>query len=550
MSQKGGLPALPGSKKVYFLISIAAIIEALFIISQATFLARSITSLFAEKHISDVFPNILLFLGSFYMRHLFSFIQKMSAEKFVEQTGKLLRKQLVSTYFTKGYSFVQTRGTGRLVTLAMEGIDQIKTYIELAIPKMIRSFILPALLAIYIFTIDKTSAIIVIVAIPIIVLFMILLGLAAQNVADKQYQTFRILANHFTDSLKGLETLTYLGRSVEHGKQIEKVSENYRKATNKTLRFAFLSTFALDFFTSLAIAFVAVGLGFRLIDGVLTLHPALTILLLAPEYFSPIQQVGKDYHATLDGQLALDEIKQIISMNDQKQTIQQRQIPWKQNSSIKLQNITVMREQTKLLRNISFSWHGPGMIGIVGASGAGKSTLIQLLAGLIDPTNGTITINDDSYNTLRRKDWLEQVAYIPQHPYIFPTSLANNIRFYEPGATDKQVEQVIQQIGLTSFVDELPQGIHEQIGEGGRSLSGGQEQRIALARALLSKRPILILDEPTAHLDIETEYELKQIMLKIFQHKLIFFATHRMHWINEMDHLLILDHGKIIKEKN
>src|SRR5699024_10276874 len=164
------------------------------------------------------------------------------------------------------------------------------------------------IIVIYVATVDLASAVVLIVTVPIIVIFMILLGLAAEKMAEKQYETYRRLSNHFVDTLKGLETLLYLGKSKAHARHVEVVSDDYRKATMRTLHVAFLSSFALDFFTSLSIAFVAVGLGFRLIDGAILLFPALTILLLAPEYFSPIKQVGKDYHATLDGQLAMAEI--------------------------------------------------------------------------------------------------------------------------------------------------------------------------------------------------------------------------------------------------
>lgn len=551
MNMSKGLPAFPGSKLTYITLSFFTILEGFSIIAQAIFIARAVTFLFHGSELKEVTLSICLFLLSFLLRYFFFFLQQFLAQRFAEKIGKNLRKDLLSSYFKQGQQFVQIHGTGKLVTLALEGIDQVKTYIELAIPKVLRSVIIPLLIVIYIFTIDKTSAFIVIGAIPIIIIFMILLGLAAQKMADRQYETYRILSNHFIDSLKGIETLSYLGRSKDHGKRISSVSQDYRKATNRTLRYAFLSSFALDFFTSLSIAFVAVGLGFRLIDGVLPLLPALTILILAPEYFLPIRQVGQDYHATLDGQVALREIENII---ETKPSLQPKPIknPFTKADpiSLTLHQIDVQREDTTILKNLSFSWSGEGFIGIVGPSGAGKSTFIHLLAGLLHPNENDqqITINGETTNTLKQDQWLEKIAYIPQHPYIFPTTLANNIRFYEPDATDETVHKLVDKIGLSSFVAELPKGIHEKIGEGGRSLSGGQEQRIALARALLSKRPVLLLDEPTAHLDIETEYELKKEMKELFKGKMVFFATHRVHWMKDMDYLLVLKNGEIIEQ--
>lgn len=549
MERKKGLPSYPGSKLTYATLGIIIFIESLAIIAQAIFLARSITFLFEGAFVTDITSDIVLFLLAFLLRQSLAMAHRLVAERFAERMGKELRAELISSYFKNGRQFVNLYGTGRLVTLAVEGIDNMKEYIKIAIPRMIRTGIVPALIVLYVFTLDIASAVILIVTVPIIVVFMILLGLAAQKMADKQYESYKVLSNHFIDSLKGLETLKYLGQSVAHEIKIGRVSREYRKATLRTLRVAFLSSFALDFFTSLSIAFVAVGLGFRLIEGGMLLLPALTILILAPEYFLPLRQVGKDYHATLDGQIALDEIEKVIQMDKTIKTLPNESISnWNDVSQIELSDVMIDYEQGAVIRDISFKWEGLGMIGVVGESGAGKSTLINVLAGFIVPKKGSITINGKEISSLNQGDWLKQIAYIPQHPYIFPTSLANNIRFYEPEATDAQVNKVVAEIGLSSFVDDLPNGIDEKIGEGGRTLSGGQEQRIAMARALLSNKPILLLDEPTAHLDIETEYEIKQIMLKVFKHKLVFFATHRTHWMKDMNYLLVLDEGQLVEQ--
>lgn len=549
MKRKKGLPSYPGSRLTYASLGIIIFFESLAIIAQAIFLARSITFLFEGSFITDITKELVLFLLAFLIRQALAMAHRLIAERFSERMGKELRAELIKAYFRNGRQFVSLYGTGRLVTLAIEGIDNMKEYIKIAIPRMIRMGIVPILIVLYVFTLDLASAIILIVTVPIIVIFMILLGLAAQKMADKQYESYKVLSNHFIDSLKGLETLKYLGQSVMHEIKIGHVSREYRKATLRTLRVAFLSSFALDFFTSLSIAFVAVGLGFRLIDGAMVLLPALTILILAPEYFLPLRQVGKDYHATLDGQIALEEIEKVIHMEQVIKTQPIKSLAnWQQISQFELNDVTIDYKQGSVLSDISFKWEGNGMIGIVGESGAGKSTLINLLAGFIAPKQGTILINGESISSLNHEDWLKQIAYIPQHPYIFPTSLANNIRFYEPEATDEQVKQVIKEIGLSDLVADLPYGINEMIGEGGLTLSGGQEQRIAMARALLSKKPILLLDEPTAHLDIETEYEIKQVMLNVFRNKLVFFATHRTHWMKEMDHLLVLEKGQLVEQ--
>ncbi|AKR09003.1 MULTISPECIES: thiol reductant ABC exporter subunit CydD [Bacillus cereus group] len=550
MKRKRGLPSYPGSRILYVALTIISILEAFSIIAQTIFLARAITFLFHGETVQTILSEIVYFGIAFAARNIVVRTSQILVERFAEKTGSLLRKQLIEAYFTLGPRYVQTVGTGHLVTLSIEGIEKFKTYIELTIPKMIRSSIVPGLIVLYVFTLDIESGIILVVTIPIVIIFMILLGLAAQKMADSQYEIYRVLSNHFVDTLKGLETLKYLGKSEQHEGKIEKVSKRYRKATMRTLRVAFLSSFALDFFTSLSIAFVAVGLGIRLIDGTIILLPALTILILAPEYFLPIKQVGANYHATLDGQIAMEQIEEILQ---QQKGIEKKDlnedIVWNASSSLKLQDIKVNNTESEkaILEGINFTWEGNGAIGVIGESGAGKSTLIDVLAGFLSPSSGKMLVNGLEVDGSTREDWQKNIAYIPQQPYIFPLSLKDNIRFYETKATDEEVERVINEVGLRSLVTSLPNGMHERIGEGGRMLSGGQEQRVAMARALLSKKPIILLDEPTAHLDIQTEFEIKQAMLRLFNGKLVFLATHRLHWMKQMDHILILNKGEMIE---
>ncbi|MCU5371011.1 MULTISPECIES: thiol reductant ABC exporter subunit CydD [Bacillus cereus group] len=550
MKRKRGLPSYPGSRVLYVVLTIISMLEAFSIIAQTVFLARAITFLFQGEAVQSVLNETVYFGITFAVRHLLVRMSQILVERFAEKTGSLLRKQLIEAYFTLGPRYVQTVGTGHLVTLSIEGIEKFKTYIELTIPKMIRSSIVPGLIVLYVFTLDIESGIILVVTIPIVIIFMILLGLAAQKMADSQYETYRVLSNHFVDTLKGLETLKYLGKSEQHEGKIEKVSKRYRKATMRTLRVAFLSSFALDFFTSLSIAFVAVGLGIRLIDGTIVLLPALTILILAPEYFLPIKQVGANYHATLDGQLAMEQIEEILQ---QQKEIGKKEsnvdLIWNSTSSLKLHDVKVNSNESEkaILEGMDFTWKGTSAIGVIGESGAGKSTLIDVLAGFLTPSAGKMIVNGVEIDGSTREEWQKNIAYIPQQPYIFPLSLKDNICFYETNTTDEEVERVMNEVGLRSLVTSLPNGMYERIGEGGRMLSGGQEQRVAMARALLSKKPIILLDEPTAHLDIETEFEIKQAMLRLFEGKLVFLATHRLHWMKQMDHILILNKGKMIE---
>jgi ATP-binding cassette, subfamily C, bacterial CydD len=311
-----------------------------------------------------------------------------------------------------------------------------------------------------------------------------------------------------------------------------------------TLRIAFLSSFALDLFTQLAIAFVAVTLGLRLIDGTLLLEPALMILLLAPEYFLPIREVGNDYHATLDGKDAGDQMLAVIQLAQGKRQGKDAG-KWKQGSELVLRDVTVAYEENQsALTDLSIRIKGNQKVGLIGASGAGKSTFIDLLSGFIDPASGQMELDGKAID-FNADAWQQQTAYIPQHPFIFQGSVKDNVRFYAPEATDEAVEKAIDHAGLRDVINKLPEGSDTLIGEGARSLSGGQAQRVVLARAFLSNRSIVLLDEPTAQLDIETEYELKEVIEELAAYKLLFFASHRLHWMQEMDLIIVMEHGRI-----
>ncbi|WP_050180346.1 thiol reductant ABC exporter subunit CydD [Domibacillus robiginosus] len=526
---KGVVPVLAG-------LTFFTIIQAVLIILQAKWLAGALTRLFNGETPNAVFPMMMLFFGALAGRYFTSFLKQKIVEHYSEKTSTALRRDVLSKLFALGPRYSKQEGTGRLVTLIIEGTNQFRTYLNLFLPKMMNMMILPLAIWLFVLWTDRTSGIVLAITLPVLLVFMVLLGLAARKKADSQWEGYQRLAGHFTDSLRGLETLTFLGRARSHRKQIEHVSEQYRKSTMSTLKVAFLSSFALDFFAMLSVATVAVFLGLGLVDGKMTLLPALTVLILAPEYFLPVRELGTDYHATLNGQEAGRAMQDILDASAYTEAADFSLSSWSDRDELTLSGVSAAS-----LQNISLSIKGRAKVGIIGASGAGKSTLIDVLGGFLGADAGTISVNGQTVSHLQQPAWQNQLTYIPQHPYIFSGTLADNIRFYEPDASDEEVMQAAQKAGLSSL-EEL---MHTAIGEGGRRLSGGQMQRVAAARAYLSNRPVVLLDEPTAHLDIETEAALKETMLPLFDQKLVLLATHRLHWMREMDWIIVMERGQI-----
>ncbi|MBN3524161.1 thiol reductant ABC exporter subunit CydD [Paenibacillus apiarius] len=538
-----------GIKPVLFWLTVLTLVQSISIIFLAKWLAEVISALFAGEPLQEQAGTTMLFLLAFVVRQAAALLQQKVAYRFAEKTGADVRKRLMEKLFQLGPRFSKSEGTGNLVTLVLEGVSQFRTYLELFLPRMISTAITPIMVVAFVFMQDMVAGIILVLTMPILIAFLILVGLAARKQMDRQWESYRILSNHFVDSLRGLETLKFLGRSRAHSGTIDRVSDQYRSATLRTLRVAFLSSFALDFFTMMSVASVAVSLGLRLVEGNMTLVTGLTILILAPEYFLPVRMVGADYHATLNGKEAGKAIDSILAHDAMSATPSDLPpvLTWTEESTLTLSGIQVRHEEEgpSSLEDVTLTVTGMQKIGIIGESGAGKSTLIDVLAGFLPPSAGQFELNGKSVQALTDEAWRKETTYIPQHPYLFSSSLADNVRFYAPEASKEEVEQALSAAGLSELAASLPQGCDEMIGNGGRALSGGQEQRVALARAFLCDRPIVLLDEPTAHLDIETEYELKETMLSLFEHKLVFLATHRMHWMPDMDLIIVLDHGRV-----
>lgn len=593
------LLALPGASRMLALLCVLTVMKAAAIVGQAYLLACAVDLLRAGAAVDQAAWALAGFLVCVLARQAVVFLQDARLEVFAAACVRSLRTKLLGRVFAEGPLFVRSRGTGNVVTLALEGIEQVETYIRLVLPKMAGVLIVPLVILVYTFTLDWVSGLIMLVVFPFIIFYMVLLGKTAKAEADKQHDEFNRLANHFVDTLRGVDTLKLFGRSAAQGESVFAASERLRVATMKTLRTAILSGAVLDLFATFSVAAVAIMLGFRLVDGSISFFPALLVLVLVPEYFKPIREYASDYHASLDGKTALgslvdavgdasallpvkppaaagrgsatrrfavqdpsDHSSAALLQSDCRIDGVQTVAPspsaaeggsWSASSVLRAEGVSFDYADRQALERVSFDVTGFAKVGIVGMSGSGKSTLANLLGGFAEPSTGGFSVALREGTAAAAFDlgmdaWRRQLAYIPQDPYIFHATLRQNIAFYRPDASDSDVTRAVEVMGLEPLVDELPQGLDTPIGEGARALSGGQAQRIALARAFLDpSRRVLLFDEPTAHLDIETELELKERMLPLMEGRLVFFATHRLHWIHNMDLVMVLEGGRLVE---
>lgn len=535
---------LPGVRIMFPILGILAVFQFIAIAGQALFLATAITKLWQGQLFSHTIPWVLGFFACFLSREIINFGRSKALDKLAYQLATKLRGDMLDKFFRLGPVAIANLGSGSAATTVITGIDQVENYIKLVLSKVLNMMIIPMLILIPVYFLDWQSGIVLTLTFPFAIIFMILLGYAAQGRAERQYKTFQYLSNHFLDSLRGISTLKYFGLSKDYSNSIYKTSEDFRKETMGALRIAMLSTFALDFFASLSVAVVALFLGLRLMSGDILLFPALAALILAPEYFLPLRDFASDYHATLNGKNALAAVNEVLSTEENTLSVLTEKVTWSANSQLQLTELGKIYDTGRGISNVNLSVNGFKKIAIVGNSGSGKSTLLSMLAGFLKPTAGEIKLNEQSLTSLTDENYRQSVQFIPQKTYIFAGTFRENLAFYEPDSTDDEIKAAAKLAGLESLIDEI--GLDGQIGASGRIISGGQAQRVALARAFLSHtRNILFLDEPTAHLDIETELEIKANILPLLENKLVFIATHRLHWLSSMDLVIVLNEGQV-----
>lgn len=599
---------LPGIKLLLGVMVALSFLEAVCIIGEAWGLSHALVALWQGAAFEQTLSFLAVFGISFLAVRVVLNVREAYVGKYAYEQARAERSTLFESIFRTGAPAVQAFGTGTTATMALEGVDAFQKYLETVLPNVVKMVVLPLVFAIVIFCADWVSGIIVVLLLPAMIMLMVLIGKTTAEKSQSQHATFKVMSNHFIDSVRGVATLNTFKISKDYARRIFTVSEQFRKATMETLKTATLSGATLDMFATLALAAVAIMLGMRLIDGSLALLPALFVLILVPEYFRPIREFAADFHANLEGKNSLHTIS---AMREATRYVPPAvEVPtWNETSTLFLHEAEKVYDGVSALRPFSGELQGYARVGVIGASGSGKSTLLRLLAGLEDPTisprDGSTTSAQDAaqgataaqgvaqgataaqgvaqgvaqgatapspapfvirnsgdntradrksdtipdremesiaLDSLRQASWQDQIAYIPQDPYIFHATVRDNLAFYNPEASDAQIMDALHTLGLTQLLDELPQGLDTLLGEGGRELSGGQAQRIALARVFLdSKRKILLFDEPTAHLDVETEYELKAPMLALMQGKLVVFATHRLHWLDAFDVVYELD---------
>ncbi|MCX4865826.1 thiol reductant ABC exporter subunit CydD [Streptomyces sp. NBC_00825] len=527
-----------------FLAAVVAlgVVGAALVIAQAMLIAEVVVGGFEDGlTVSGLRTPLILLAAVALGRGLVAWLTELAAYRASAAVKSELRGRLLERAASLGPGWLSGQRTGSLVALATRGVDALDDYFARYLPQLGLAVVVPVAVLARIVTEDWVSAAIIVVTLPLIPLFMILIGWATQSRMDRQWRLLSRLSGHFLDVVAGLPTLKVFGRAKAQAESIRTITSQYRRATLRTLRIAFLSSFALELLATLSVALVAVTIGMRLVHGELDLYTGLVVLILAPEAYLPIRQVGAQYHAAAEGLSAAEEIFAVLETEPRQAGT--ADVP--ASLRLELEGVTVRHEgrTEPSLSEASLVVDEGETVALVGPSGVGKSTLLDVVLGFTAPDEGRVRIGGADLATLAPERWRERIAWVPQRPYLFAGTIAENVRLARPDADDSAVTAALRDAGAHDFVAELPDGARTLIGEDGAGLSAGQRQRLALARAFLADRPLLLLDEPTASLDGETEAGIVEAVRRLAVGRTVLLVVHRPALLSVADRVVTLEPG-------
>jgi thiol reductant ABC exporter CydD subunit len=427
-------------------------------------------------------------------------------------------------------------------------VDALETTFARYLPQVVLAIVVPIAVLVLVASIDLVAAGVMLVTLPLVPVFMWLVGRYTERRARERWQALALLSNHFLDVVRGLPTLRAFNRGQAQVGRIAEVSEEYRRTTMRTLRIAFLSGAVLELAATLGIALVAVVVGVRLVDGRIEFEPALTVLVLAPELYLPLRNLAAQFHASADGaavaerMLDLSEVDAVVPGQAPAPDPALEPIVFERVSfAYPLRDGDVLKEIDLELR--------PGeTVALVGASGAGKSTLVSLLLGFAKPIAGRILVGDVDLADIDPASWRRRIAYVPQRPTLFHGTVADNIRLGDPGADDDAVRRAAELAGAHEFVSALRHGYDTLVGEAERQLSTGERRRLALARAFLRDAPLVLLDEPTADLDPARVALVSTAIERLRPGRTVLLVAHRPEVASQADRVLRLADGRVATE--
>ncbi len=518
------------------------------VIGQAALLARIVAAVVFHHRPLVALTGDFEALGAlFLLRAGLTWAGEIAAFRAAAVVKADLRRRLLDHLFRLGPAYAAGEASADVAATAIEGVEALEPYLARYLPQMALVALVPLAILVAVFPLDWISGLALLVTGPIIPVFMVFVGYRAEAINRRQWRELLVMSAHFLDAVQGIATLKLFGRARDEVALIGRISDDYRRTTMAGLRVAFLTSAVLEFFASLSVALVAVLFGARLLHGYFSFFPAFFVLLLVPEFFSPLRGLATHYHARMSALAAAARIFDILDAKPDRRWGRER--PPAGAVSIVCRDLSVAYGGgPDVLSQIGCVFPAGKTTAIVGRSGAGKSTLAAAILGFVAPRAGAVLIDGATpLDTLDRAAWWRQLAYVPQVPRLFAGTVAENLRLARPGADDRALRDALARARLHDDIENLPDGLATRIGEGGAGLSGGQAQRLALARAFLKDAPILILDEATAHLDLETEAAIAKAISDLARGRTAIVIAHRLQTVRRADHILVLEAGRVVE---
>jgi len=461
---------------------------------------------------------------------------------------------LIEHIIKLGPAFTQNEQSGELSLAAVQGVEELDAYLSQYLPQLVLAAAVPLAILFFVFPMDLLSGLVLLLTAPLIPLFMVLIGKTSEILTHKQWTALSRLSAHFFDTLQNLKMLKLFNQSQYQAKEIRHASDQYRIATMNVLQVTFLSAMVLEMTGTLSTAIVAVEIGLRVLYGHMTFQNALFILVIAPEFYMPLRMLGLRFHAGMSGMAAAKRIFEILSVEPQAKCDDcdvRKVLPHLTLAPFEISmnhiNLTYPGKAEPALIDVNIEIPSNTMTALIGRSGAGKTSLINLLMRFVNPDSGEILCGGTDLRRYPPDEWRQLVSWVPQQPYLFFDTLAANIAMLDAEIDLQRVHRAAEMALLSKWVDTLPRGYETLIGERGARLSGGQAQRLALARAFYHDRPIILLDEPGSNLDADLEDELNQITLDLCRSRTVVMIAHRLSTVKKADQILVLDKGRVVE---
>jgi ATP-binding cassette, subfamily C, bacterial CydD len=536
---------------VGWLIGLAAVL-------QAFLLSRLIHGVFIDARPVEALGRDLGLLAAILAgRALLMGLREIAGFAAGARVRETVRLELVDRIFAAGPAFTRREESGALGSVLLEQVEALQDFFALFLPQLALAVLVPLTIAAAVLPVSWAAGALLLLTAPLIPFFTVLVGMGAESISQKNFQALGRMSAHFLDVLQGLATLKLFGRSRAEGAEIARVSAEYRRRTMSVLRVAFLSSAVLEFFASLAIALVAVYLGmgflgyfqFGAYGRPLTLADGLFILLLAPEFYLPLRELGAHYHARAQAIGAAERLRAVAETPLTAGATGRRSLPADQGLQVRCVDLWFGYEDGRppAVQGVSLDLRPGQSVALVGGSGAGKSTLLFLLMGFLQPQRGEIRVGEIPLAQVDPLAWRRRIGWLGQNPVLFCGSIAENIRMGRAEAAPDEVREAAARAGVLEFARQLPHGLETRVGEFGAGLSRGQAQRVALARALLRDAPLLLLDEPTAGLDAETERRVLDAVDAMRGDRVVLTVTHRLADIRRADRIYVMESGRIVE---